>query len=196
MFKSIVEVSARHIHLCREHLDQLFGKNYQLKNIKDLSQPGMFAAEETLVVQTAGNKFDKVRIVGPLRSQTQVEISKSDAFYLGINPPVKESGDLVGSEKCKLIGPRASVDLTRGAIIAQRHLHLDLPTAKKYNLKNGELVCVKVGSKKRKTTFCQVVVRISANFKPAIHLDTDEGNAAGIKKEFKGIVLKGDEQKA
>ena len=193
MFKTIVEVSARHVHLSEKHLDCLFGQGHQLKKIKDLSQPGMFSAQETLVVETIKNKFNNVRIIGPLRSQTQVEISKSDAYYLGINPPIRKSGDLTGSEKCKLIGPKGEIDLEKGVIVAQRHLHLDLQTAEQYNLKNNQLVSVKIDSEKRSITFHQIIIRVSADFKPAIHLDTDEGNAAGIKYIEEGIVLKNNE---
>ncbi len=193
MFKTIVEVSARHVHLSQKHLDCLFGQGYQLKKLKDLSQPGMFSTQETLVVETIKNKFNNVRIIGPLRNQTQVEISKSDAYYLGINPPIRKSGDLTGSEKCKLIGPKGEIDLEKGVIVAQRHLHLDLQTAEQYNLKNNQLVSVKIDSEKRSITFHQIITRVSAEFKPAIHLDTDEGNAAGIKQIEQGIVLKNNE---
>jgi len=193
MFKTIVEVSARHVHLSQKHLDCLFGQGYQIKKLKDLSQPGMFSTQETLVVETIKNKFNNVRIIGPLRNQTQVEISKSDAYYLGINPPIRKSGDLTGSEKCKLIGPKGEIDLEKGVIVAQRHLHLDLQTAEQYNLKNNQLVSVKIDSEKRSITFHQIITRVSAEFKPAIHLDTDEGNAAGIKQIEQGIVLKNNE---
>jgi len=196
MFKVIVEVSARHIHLSQEDLGQLFGQGYKLRKINELSQPGMFAAQETLIVQTAKNKFHNVRIIGPLRKQTQIEISKSDAYYLGINPPIRESGNLTGSEKCKLIGPKGSIDLTEGVIIAQRHLHLDLQTAEQYSLKPGQFVFIKIVSEKRSTTFHQVLTRVSSEFRPAIHLDTDEGNAAGVEQNCEGIVLKDNEQTA
>jgi len=170
-----------------------FWSGLSVKKIKDLSQPGMFSTQETLVVETIKNKFNNVRIIGPLRNQTQVEISKSDAYYLGINPPIRKSGDLTGSEKCKLIGPKGEIDLEKGVIVAQRHLHLDLQTAEQYNLKNNQLVSVKIDSEKRSITFHQIITRVSAEFKPAIHLDTDEGNAAGIKQIEQGIVLKNNE---
>jgi len=193
MFKVIVEVSARHIHLSQKHLDQLFGQGYQLEKLKDLSQPGMFASQETLVIQTGKNKFNNVRIIGPLRGQTQVEISKSDAYYLGLNPPIRESGNLKASAKCKLIGPKGSIDLIEGVIVAQRHLHLDLQTAEQYNLKHGQFISVRINSEKRSATFHQVITRVSSEFKPAIHLDTDEGNTAGVRQNCEGIVLKDNE---
>ena len=189
MFKVLVEVSARHIHLSQECLDQLFGQGYKIKKLKDLSQPGLFAAQETLIVQTAKNKFDKVRIIGPTRPQTQAEISKSDAYYLGINPPIRKSGNLAGSEKCKLIGPKGDIDLAEGVIIAQRHLHLDLQTAEQNNLKDGQFVSVKIDSANRATTLHRVLVRVSSDFRPAVHLDTDEGNTAGVDKEIQGEIV-------
>ncbi len=189
MFKVLIEVSARHIHLSRQHLDQLFGRGYELRKLKDLSQPGMFAAQETLTVQTLKNKFEKVRIIGPIRPRTQLEISKTDSYCLGINAPIRHSGDLDGSAGCKLIGAEGKIDLPEGVIIACRHLHLDPQTAEQAGLKNHQFVSVKIDSANRATFFHQVLVRVSSDFRPAVHLDTDEGNAAGIDKKIQGEIV-------
>lgn len=189
MFKVLVEISARHIHLSPEHFNRLFGEKSELKKIKDLSQKGEFAAEQTLVVKTSKNRFDKVRVIGPLRKETQVEISLTDARFLGLKPPVRISGDLEDSEKCELIGPQGKVELDKGVIIAQRHLHLDPQTARERGFEQDELVSVKIEGESRPTAFYQVKVRVADNFTPALHLDTDEANAAGIGEKGEGIVL-------
>jgi len=185
-----VEVSARHIHLSKEHLNELFGENYRLNKLRDLSQPNLFAAEERLICEFVdGCQLKNVRIVGPLRDCTQVEISKTDAYHLGINPPVRRSGDLVGSEKCRLIGPRSHVDLEEGVIIAQRHLHLDDLTAQKYNIKDGQLLTLKIDIAERLETIYNVLARVSLDFSLGCHLDVDEGNAAGITKTGIGKII-------
>jgi propanediol utilization protein len=190
MDKILTEVSARHVHLSKQDGEKLFGSGKELKKIKDLSQPGEFSAEQKVDLKTSKNILKEVRIIGPWREQTQVEISQTDAYFLGLNPPIRESGDLADSEKCVLIGPQGEVNLSAGVIVAQRHLHLDLFTAKKNNLKNKDLVSVKIDSEKRSLVFHQVVVRVDSNFEPAFHIDTDEGNAAGIKKTALGEIIK------
>jgi len=193
MFKILAEISARHINLEKKHFEILFGSEEKLKSIRNISQPGEFAAEQTLILKTPKADIKRVRIVGPLREQTQVEISKTDARNLGLNPPIRISGNLNKSEKGELIGPIGKVDLFQGIIIAQRHLHLDSETALKNNLKNQEIVSVRIGSKNRLTTFHQVVVRVSSKFKNSFHLDTDESNAAGLIGGEEGIVIKNNE---
>jgi len=178
-----IEISARHIHLSKEHLDKLFGENYNLNELKSLFQPNSFAAEERVICEFANKRrLEGVRIIGPTREQTQLEISKTDAYNLGVNPPVRCSGDLAGSEKCRIIGPQGYIDLEEGVIIAQRHLHLNELTAKKYNIKNRQLLSLKIDSEEKLETTYKVLARISINFFLACHLDVDGGNAAGITK--------------
>ena len=182
-FNTKIEISARHIHLSLGHLKKLFGENYKLNKSKDLFQHDSFAAEERVVCEFAnGSRLERVRIIGPIRDYTQLEISKTDAYSLGINPPVRCSGDLDGSEKCRLIGPKGYVDLQKGVIIPQRHLHIDNLTAQKYNIRDKQLLSLKIDSEKKLETIYKVLARISSNFLLVCHLDVDEGNAAGITK--------------
>jgi len=187
MFKVLTEVSARHIHLSKRDFEKLFGLEEKLKNIKNLSQPGEFASDKVLILQTEKNKIENIRIVGPFREQTQVEISQTDAYFLGINPPIRVSGNLIGSEKGKLIGLKGEINLKEGIIIAQRHLHLDFKTAQNLRIKNNESVNIKVNSEKRTIIF---QIRIGEKYKTAFHIDTDEANASGIKKTGEGILIK------
>jgi len=174
-----VEVSARHAHLSREHLDILFGPGYELAKLKDLSQIGQFAAAETITIEGLRGKFEKVRLIGPCREHTQVEISRTDARLLGIEPPVRLSGDISSSSGARLSGPQGTVELGQGVIIAQRHLHLDEATAEQWSLKSGDVAAVEIGGE-RGAIFNNVAVRVHNDFMPAFHIDTDEANAAGI----------------
>ena len=176
--KVMVEVSARHIHLSQEHLEILFGKGYELTPKKDLSQPGQFACEERVKVVGAKKELAGVSILGPVRPNTQVEISLTDARALGISVPVRESGDIAGSAGVKLVGPAGEVEITEGAIAAKRHIHLDPETAKQLDVSDKQIVSAKVCTGERSLTFDEVVVRVSEKFAPAIHIDTDEANAA------------------
>ncbi|MGC9049024.1 MAG: phosphate propanoyltransferase [Patescibacteria group bacterium] len=189
MLKIPVEISARHIHLCREHLDQLFGPGYELTKLKDLSQKGQFAAQETVTIKTEKNQLANVRIVGPLRSRTQLEISKTDARYLGINPPVRKPGDLDGSAGCILIGPKGEVNLKEGVIIAWRHIHINPEFAEKNGLSSDKYVSVKINNGDRSVTFHKVYVHVDPKFAPLFCLDTDEGNAAGIEQKAGGEII-------
>lgn len=189
MIKIPIEVSARHVHLAKKDLDKLFGKNYRLTKLRNLSQPGEFAAKETVEIKGNKGEIKNVRIVGPVRQKTQVEISKTDAINLKINAPVRLSGDLKKSGSCTLIGPKGKIKLKEGVIIAHRHLHIEPKLAKKYNLKNGQFVSIKVKNTIRSLTFHNVIVRISPKFRLAFHIDTDEANAVGIKKHGTGILL-------
>lgn len=186
--KVSVEVSARHCHLSKEVLEKLFGKGHELKKVKQLSQPSDFACEETIEVQIGSKRIENVRVVGPLREKTQVEISLTDAVGSGIIPPTRLSGNLENSSGAILIGRNAQMELAEGLIIAQRHLHCDIESAEKYKLKTGDVVSVKVGQE-RKIIFEEVVVRVKDNYKLCLHLDTDEGNAAGINKISEGLIL-------
>lgn len=172
-----VEVSARHCHLSKEDAQKLFGQDYKLKVIKPLSQPGEFASQETISVKTAGGQLAKVRVLGPIRDKTQVEISLTEARKLKINPPIRLSGDLKGSVGAILIGAKGQVKIKEGIIIVKRHLHCNPEQAKKLGLKNGQLIAVKTPGE-RSVILNNIVVRIKDNFDLAVHLDTDEGNAS------------------
>lgn len=187
--KILIEVSARHIHLCQKDLEALFSKNYQLKKLKDLLTTKQFAAKETLNIQVGSNKILDVRIVGPLRKKTQIELSITDAINLEISSPIRESGNLKGTPGVTLISSKRKIKLKNGVITAWRHIHCSPEEAKKLNLKKGKLVSVKIKGK-RAVTFDNVKIRIDKNFRLCVHLDTDEGNAAGITRKGKGIILK------
>jgi len=176
LMKVRVEVSARHVHLSQADQDKLFGPNYQMKVIKDLSQHGQWAADETLVIKGPKGEF-KVRNLGPCRGQTQVELARTDCFALGIKAELRLSGDLKGTPGCKLVGPLGEVDLAEGCIVPLRHIHISDVQAAERGLKNGDKVKVRVGGV-RATTFEEVNIRVHPTFDLAMHMDTDEGNAA------------------
>jgi putative phosphotransacetylase len=177
-----IEISARHAHFTCEHLETLFGPGFKLKPLKDLSQPGQFAAEETVAIEGPRGRIEKVRVMGPCRDHSQVEVSKTDARVLGIEPPLRVSSDIIDSAPIKVIGPAGTLDLPHGAIIAQRHIHLDPGTAEKLGFAHRHHARVRIGGE-RALVYDNVVVRVDPNFSPAVHLDTDEGNAAGISAE-------------
>jgi putative phosphotransacetylase len=183
-----IEVSARHIHISKNDLETLFGNNYQLNKLKDLSQLGEFAANEIIDIEANGKKIVGIRIVGPEREKTQVEISKTDALILGVNPPVKLSGDLENSLSIKLIGPAGEVDLKNGLIIAKRHIHCATNEAEELGLKNNDIVSVKIEGE-RGLVFENVVVKVKDSYKLSMHVDADEGNSAGINKIGEGEIL-------
>ncbi|MEI7424692.1 MAG: phosphate propanoyltransferase [Candidatus Staskawiczbacteria bacterium] len=188
-----VEVSARHCHISKEDLEKLFGGapsgSYELKKIKQLSQPSDFACEETINIQFGSKKIEKVRIIGPLRSQTQVEISLTDAIGSGVVPLIKLSGDLNKTSPVTLVGRKGEVNLNEGLIVALRHIHCATTEAVKFGLKNGGRVNVEIKGV-RPIIFKDVIVRVEDDFKLCMHLDTDEGNAAGINKIGEGIIIK------
>lgn len=184
-----IEISARHAHLSQKDLEILFGCNYQLKKSKDLSQPGQFAAQETVKIKGPKGEIDKVRILGPVRPQTQIEVSMTDGFFLGIQPPLRLSGNLAGSTGIKIIGSRGEVNLKEGLIVAKRHLHVSPEEAKKLNIKNGDLVSVKT-SDERSVIFNNIIVRVDKNFRLACQLDTDEANGAGVRQGEWGELVK------
>lgn len=187
--KVLVETSARHVHLSREHLDILFGEGYELTPKKELSQPGQYACEERVAVVGPKGTFPSVAILGPVRPASQVEVSASDARTLGLTPPVKESGDIKGSAGCKLVGPKGEVEISEGVIIAKRHIHLDPATAEKFSVQDKQVVSVKVESDERSLIFGDVVVRVNPNFAPAMHIDTDESNAVFACGEVMGVII-------
>lgn len=180
MSKAIpVGISARHVHVSREDLDILFGKGYQLTVKKDLSQPGQFACEEQVDLVTEKGSFKKVRILGPERKQTQVEIALTDSLKLGIKPPVRDSGDLKGSPGLTIVGPQGEVKIEEGVIAACRHIHMTTADAAELGLKDKDVVKVAFDGE-RGLIFDKVLARVSDSFKLECHLDTDEGNAAKV----------------
>lgn len=187
--KILVEVSARHIHLSKEHLEILFGEGYQLTPKKDLSQPGQFACEERVAVIGAKKELAGVSILGPVRPETQVELSLTDARSIGVVAPVRESGDIAGSGSCKLVGPKGEVELKEGVIAAKRHLHLTPEDAEKFGVEDCQIVKVEINTDGRSLIFGDVVARVSPKYAAAMHIDTDEANAAGIAGAIEGIVI-------
>ncbi len=191
MKQVIVETSARHIHVSREALEALFGKGYELTNKKNLSQPGQFACAEKLEVVGPKGKL-KASILGPVRPASQVELSLTDARTIGVAAPIRESGDVAGTPGCKLVNPEngAEYELTEGVIAAKRHIHFTPENAAEFGVSDKEIVSVKIDSKDRSTVFGDVVVRVSDKFAPAMHIDTDEANAACAFGEIYGTIVK------
>lgn len=185
----LIETSARHVHVSRRVLNILFGEGYELTNKKDLSQPGQFACEERVQVIGPKNSFPAVSILGPVRPETQVELSAGDARAIGVKAPIRESGDLKGSAGCKIVGPKGEVELEDGVIIAKRHIHATPEDAEKYGLADKQIVSVKVDTPERSLIFGDVVVRVSKNYALAMHIDTDESNAAGCTPGLMGEIL-------
>lgn len=183
-----IGVSNRHVHLSMADLEALFGPDYKLSRIKELSQPGQYACAETVILAGPRGCIEQVRILGPVRSRTQVEILRSDVFRLGVNAPVRESGSLEGSEGITLIGPKGSVQLTEVVIAAQRHIHMTPEDAAIYGVTDGQLAALKVGGT-RGLVFDHVVVRVSQSFSLECHIDMDEANAAGINTGVKGYLI-------
>ena len=189
MAKVLVEVSARHVHVTDAQVETLFGPGYKLTVKKELSQPGQFVSNER--VRVIGPKGElKCSILGPARSAAQVEISLTDARAIGVEAAIRESGCIEGTNGVKLIGPAGEVDLKEGLIAAKRHVHLDPKTAEEFGVKSGDEVSIKVGANDRNLVFGDVVVRVSEKFAPAVHLDTDEGNAAGLTGSVEGELIK------
>ncbi|MBQ6221477.1 MAG: phosphate propanoyltransferase [Solobacterium sp.] len=189
MEKFLVEVSARHIHLCREDMDILFGKGSELHPIKDLSQPGQYASEEKLTMKGPKGQLT-ARILGPLRKETQIEVSLTEARQLGVKAQIRESGDLDGtSGDLTLVGPCGEIVLERGVIAAKRHVHMTPADAEKYGVVNGQIVAVKIETNGRSVIFGDTVVRVSNSYALAMHIDTDEANAAAIGGSAQGEIV-------
>ncbi|MDD6176268.1 MAG: phosphate propanoyltransferase [Firmicutes bacterium] len=175
-----VGVSNRHIHLTASDVEVLFGKGYELTPMKDLSQPGQFACKETLtLVGPSMRPIEKVRVLGPLRSKTQVEISRTDSFTLKVKAPVRESGDVAGSAPIAIVGPKGILTIKEGCIIANRHIHMSPADAAQFGVKDGDTVTVDADTERR-TRFFDVQVRVSDKFRLEMHLDTDDANAAAL----------------
>ena len=184
----LVEISARHVHVTDEALEILFGKGHKLTPKKDLSQPGQFACEEKVTVVGPKSQL-KASILGPTRSANQVELSLTDARSIGVTAPIRESGDIKGSGACKLVGPAGEIELTEGVIAAKRHIHMTTEDAEKYGLEDKQVVSVKIDSNGRSLIFGDVVVRVSPKFSLAMHIDTDESNAAGATPGLMGEII-------
>ncbi len=185
-----VGVSNRHIHLSQSDLETLFGKGYELTPFKDLSQPGQYACKECLtIVGPSLRPIEKVRVLGPVRKASQVEISRTDSFILKVKPPVRESGDIAGSAPITIIGPKGIVELREGCIIANRHIHMSEEEGARFGIKDGDYVTVDV-SGERRTTFYDVQVRVNKAFRLEMHVDTDDANAAGIGNGAKVTIRK------
>ncbi|MBR4470388.1 MAG: phosphate propanoyltransferase [Erysipelotrichaceae bacterium] len=189
MEKFIVEISARHIHVTKEQVAILFGEGHALTPKKDLSQPGQFACEEKLTIVGPRGEL-KASILGPERKEAQVELSLTDARTLGVEAKIRESGDIEGTAGIKLVGPAGEIELEKGVIAAKRHVHMTPADAEKYGVTNGEIVNVKVETEGRSLVFGDTVVRVREDFALAMHIDTDEGNAAGIKGSALGEIVK------
>lgn len=185
----LIEASGRHVHLSREHVEQLFGKGYELTKKRDLSQPGQFLCEEKVTVIGKKGSVHNVSILGPVRDKSQVELSMTDALSIGVKAPVRMSGDIDNSGTAVIATPNAVVRLNEGVITAKRHLHITPTDALKYKVANNEEVYLKIDGE-RGTVFINVTVRVSDKYKTAVHLDYDEANAFGFKKGMRGKLIK------
>ncbi|CAM4270867.1 propanediol utilization protein [Bacillus manliponensis] len=184
-----IGVSNRHIHVTQEVLEKLFGQGHELTAIKELTQPGEFAAEETVTIKTEKGEITKVRILGPVRKFTQVEISKTDARKLGINVPIRSSGNIEGTPGITIIGPNGTLQIEQGVIIAERHIHMTTEDAKYFGVQDKQYVNVKINGE-RALTFHQVLIRVKDTYALDMHIDTDEANSGNIKTgDFGELIL-------
>ena len=185
----IVETSARHVHVTQQDLETLFGPGYQLTPKKYLSQPGQFASEERVDVVGPKKTLARVSILGPVRPETQIELSLTDARSIGVTAPIRESGDVKGSGACKLVGPCGEVEVAEGVIAAKRHIHMTPEDAEEFGMKDKQIVSVKINTEGRSLIFGDVVVRVSPKCALAMHIDTDESNAAGAGGNVMGEIV-------
>ena len=185
-----IGISNRHIHLTKEHVEILFGKDYRLTKLKDLSQPGQYACKEQLtIVGPSMRAIEGFRVLGPERKKSQVEISRTDSYVLKVKPPVRESGDLDGSAPITIIGPRGIVTLEEGCIIANRHIHMSEEEAKVFGVRDGDYADVEINGERR-SLFYDVQIRVHKDFRLEMHIDTDDANAAGVANGFKVKLIK------
>ena len=193
-----VGVSPRHVHLTKANFHGLFGPEAALERTRDLTQKGQFASEQLLTLATPVGRFENVRVLGPFRSASQVELARTDAVRLGLDPPIRDSGDLEGSPGLTLIGPAGRVELTSGVILAQRHVHMTPKDARDYDVVDKELVFMalaapvpaEVRSSPRTVVFGDVLIRVHENFRLDFHLDTDEANASGARTGDQAVLFK------
>ena len=186
----IVETSARHVHLTESDFKILFGNEATLTVKKNLSQPGQYACEERVSIVGPKKEISGVSILGPFRSASQVELSATDARSIGLPIVIKESGDLRGTPGCKIVGPKGSLELQEGVIVAKRHIHATSEDAKKLGVKDKDIVSVKINTPERSLIFGDVVVRVSDSYAVAMHIDTDEANASGMVLGVMGEIVK------
>ncbi len=184
----LVEISARHLHVTEKTLEILFGEGHKLTPKKDLSQPGQFACEEKVTIVGPKSSL-KASILGPCRKEDQVELSLTDARAIGVTAPIRESGDVAGSGACKLVGPCGEVEIPVGVIAAKRHIHMTVADGEKFGLKDKQVVSVKIPTGDRALIFDDVVVRVSDSYALAMHIDTDEANAAAVPGSCIGEIL-------
>ena len=186
-----VGISNRHIHLSKEDMEVLFGKGYELTPLKELSQPGQYACKETLtLIGPSMRAIEGVRVLGPLRKCSQVEISATDSFQLKVKPPVRESGKIEGSAPVTIVGPKGTVSLKEGCIIANRHVHMSPDDAAAFGVKDGDYIDVDVCSGTRKSRWFDVQIRVHKDFRLEMHVDTDDANSAGLKNGSVVTVVK------
>ena len=185
-----IGISNRHIHLSRADMDILFGKGSELTWKQDLKQPGQYACQETVIVRGPKGEFKKVRVLGPLRPETQIEISKTDSFLLGVSTPIRGSGDLKGTPGIKIIRPAGSFKKDNGVIVALRHIHMSTADAKLFGVKDKDVVNVIVGDDTRRATLTNVLVRVSDKYALEMHIDIDEGNAVGAQNNDPAYISK------
>ena len=183
-----IEISARHIHLKKSDFEKLFGEGVELSVKTELSQPGMFAANEMVSIKNDNFQIDNLRIVGPLRGYTKIELSKTETRKFKINPPLRRSGDIENSLGMIVIGPKGETEISEGVIIAKRHIHMTPKDAEEINAKDGDLLKVKTAGE-RGLIFENVVARVDENFSLAMHIDTDEGNAGGVERRGEGEII-------
>ncbi|WP_421926600.1 phosphate propanoyltransferase [Lysinibacillus capsici] len=185
-----IAISARHCHVNEEDFYYLFGRDAALQKWKELSQPGQFASQHVLTIKGPKGQIDKVRVLGPFRTATQIEISQTDAIKLGVTPPIRMSGDLEKSESITLIGPHGTLHKTQGLIIAQAHIHMAVSDAAAFNVQDKEIVTVEICGDGRQLRLMNVVVRVSSEFVLEMHVDTDEANAAAVQQHSIGKLIK------
>ena len=179
-YKIPIGVSNRHVHLCKKDLETLFGEGYELTKKSDLKQPVQFASNELVTIRGSKGEFENVRILGPIRNKTQVEISLTDSFRLGVKAPIKESGKLEGTPGLEIIGPKGKINVDEGTIVALRHIHMTPKDARLMNVKDGDFVDVEIFGQRR-AIMSKVLVRVSDSYRLEMHLDTDEANSVSIK---------------
>jgi len=182
-----VEVSAHHIHLTQAHVEALFGPGHQLTHHSDLSQPGQYACKEQLAIVGPKGRIERVRVLGPARNYTQIEIALTEQFKLGVHPPIRESGDIADTPGCTLEGPAGSVTLDRGVICAFRHIHMMPEDALRYGVRDKSIVRVRIAGD-RELIFGDVLVRVDSSYALAMHIDTDEANAANVQAGAEGFI--------
>ncbi|MGM0396387.1 MAG: phosphate propanoyltransferase [Bacillota bacterium] len=175
-----IALSNRHIHISQKDLEVLFGEGYELTRMKDLSQPGQYACEEKVDVVGPKKTIKGVRILGPVRPETQLEVSISDAFTLGVDPVIRNSGDIADTPGAKIVGPKGEVQIDKGIIVAARHIHMHTDDGEEFGVKDGDIVSVKVPGP-RGLVYDNVLVRVHPSYGLEMHVDIEEGNAAGIR---------------